>query len=124
MILAPFAIPATVNITSLENYFKLPPGSILKKTRVREILMPRQIAIWLDHHEYMEKYHVVGWSIIARAYNFDRASIRHSVKTVNDDLNNKLYKKMMYDIQTKIYGQVRYPHAPQVTPVKKRISIY
>lgn len=123
MLATPTAIPASLNVVSIERYFDLPPGSLLTKTRYREILMPRQIAIWLDHNEYMEKHKVNGWSIIGRAYNLNHASIIHNVKAVNNDLHNKTFKKMVYDIQLQIYGQIRYPYTP-TEPDKERTKIY
>lgn len=104
----PLAIPGKLNVECVANYFDIQPEDIFKKTREREILVPRQISVWLDYKEHMEKYHSGGHAKIAKAYGFHRSTVYHCVKTVNNDMALKPYKKLLANIQMEIYGCVRY----------------
>jgi chromosomal replication initiation ATPase DnaA len=108
MHVTPFAKPGTLIVKAVEDYFNLPSGSIFTRCRDTEIRMPRQIAIWLDHNEYIEIKKTKGWSAIGRAYKLDHSTIIHSVKTVNNDMCMRAYLTMVNDIQIKLYGHVRY----------------
>jgi len=110
MNVTPYAIPGTIIAHSVEEFFNFPEGTIFQRCRDREVVMARQIAIWLDHMEYKEKYSTNGWSCIARAYNYSHATIMHSVKTVQNDMHMRPYLKVVNNIQKNIYGEVRYPH--------------
>ena len=109
-----FAQPGTLIPYTIERYFDIAPRSIFLGCRTREIVMARQIALWLDHHEYFEKHNEKGWSVIGRAYGFSHGAIIHSIKTVNNDMLRRGYLKLINDIQIHIYGKVRYskPEAP------------
>ena len=108
MQLIPYAIPGTIIVKTIEEYFNFPPGTIFLRSREREIVMARQISIWLDYQEYKEKYNTNGWSCIARAYKLNHATIMHSVKTVNNDMCMRSYLQVVNSIQQSIYGEVRY----------------
>ncbi len=100
--------------TFLEQYFKLLPGSIRQKTRIREILMPRQIMFWLLHKNSLSQNKKHQWSTIGRRYGFSHATVIHAIKVIENDMHNRVFKKMVFDIQVEYYGKVKFINKTEV----------
>lgn len=114
-IINPVVFPGLIRDNNLlkkvENYFNLPENTILSSSRKREIIMPRQVLIWLEQKEFTitnTDPNNKGYSYIARKYGLTRYSIMHSIQAVKNDLHNPRFKKMIYDIQLEIFGKIKY----------------
>lgn len=91
-------------ISIIEQYFHLKPGEIKMRTRIREIVRPRQIAIWIIANKNIQKseYQKPMWSKITRDHfkQIDHATLIHSFKTVESDLHtNRAFRQLIADIQ-------------------------
>ncbi len=105
---ARIAIHGSDIIRFVEEYFNLKPGEINMKTRIREVVLPRQIVIWFLANKNMKEdeiSHQPGWSKIARQYfpTFDHATLMHAFKTVNDMMHtSSAFRQQIEDIQFRI----------------------
>jgi len=100
----PFYITAPI-----EDYFGIGRNQIFQKTRKREIVRARQIAMWLITQENITRFGQPNYSATARFFgNFDRATVYAACRTVQRDTILSSYKKMLFDIQLKIFESVKY----------------
>jgi len=82
--ISPVVFPGLIHDNNLlkkvENYFSLPENTILSHSRKREIIMPRQILIWLEQKEFMATNtdpQAKGYSYLSRKFGIKRHTIMH-----------------------------------------------
>lgn len=96
-------LPGIEIISLIEKYFKLGNDEIRMKTRIRDVVFPRQIAIWIIANKNMKKKEEgkPEWSKIIRLYfpQFDHATMIHSYRTVENMIaTNKIYRHQVNEI--------------------------
>ena len=84
---------------TVEEYFNLPEGSIQIKTRKREIVERRQIAMYFSKKLTMSSLSFIGSQIGKK----DHATVLHACKTVNNlKETDKAFKLCVEEIEKKL----------------------
>ena len=75
--------PDAINIEKLvAEIFNTTPEKLQQKTRLREVVLPRQVCMWWRYENTRESLAQIG----AR-YNKDHATVLHAVKVINNELS-------------------------------------
>lgn len=95
----------------IEKYFHLQPGEIKKKCRRREIVMPRQIAVWFDYlilQKDIPKINAIrkgfgmmpikGNVAMSMRYDINHATVNHCLNVVSNDMAMKQFRKTMIEL--------------------------
>jgi len=96
-------LPDVEIIRYIEQYYGLKDGEIKKRTRIMEVVAPRQLAIWVIANKNMKKNEddKPEWSKIARRHfpGFTHATLIHSFKEVENKIQtNKYFRKTTEDM--------------------------
>ncbi len=82
-------------IKIVADYFQIPPKSIKAKTRKREVVQARHIAIY-----FMKKLTNMSSTAIGNTFNRDHSTVLHALKAVSDlSETNKDFKNYMSDLE-------------------------
>jgi hypothetical protein len=104
--LCPMVYMSTAAIVA--DYFGFTKEQIIKNDRHTPYRQARQIAMWLDHRFVKECTGYPGWSVIARRFKRNHATVIHSVKTVENDMLYDDFKKMVQMVQRNVFGKVMF----------------
>lgn len=89
-------------IEIVANYYGLWQGKIFMKSRIREIMIPRQVA-----HYVLRRHSKFNLKEISGYFGINHATVIHSVKTVENDIDtNPRFKK---DVEA-IVAIIKYGH--------------
>ena len=83
------------------NYFKITPEMLLSKSRKRELVQARQIAMYLSKNLTNNSLTTIG----AQTGGKDHATVLHACKTVRDLMDtDKIFKKFVVEIEKQLHS--------------------
>jgi chromosomal replication initiator protein len=98
------AITADLIIREVHRYFKIPIEELLGKKRNKELVVPRQITMYLLRHEANLSYPEIGREMSGK----DHSTIIHGCHKVEADIsNNQRVKDDLFNIKERIYSIVK-----------------
>lgn len=112
-------IPQIASI--VEEYFNLNPGDIQIKTRKREILQARQIAMYFSKILTKDCLSLIGFFLGKK----DHATVLHSCKTVNNLIEtDKQFKIDVDEIEKRLNNEIKKLSDPAITKEEIKEAIF
>lgn len=107
----------------VEDHFKLDRYSLIRKTRLQEISVPRQIAMY-----FTRKYTGHTFPQIGKAFGKHHATVIYACRMVQNiiDVSDVLYSDHVIQIETKIKNHItnQYDHYKSYYPVKHSSRLF